>query len=228
MEALVFDIETGPEQDSVLTLMEPEFSAPSNYRDEAKIAEHIDRQRMEWREKAALDATTGRILAIGTMLDDKQRLLSVDPEHGISEQEVIRSFWEQAAPNGRWRHLVGFNSNRFDIPYLIRRSYKLGIRVPFGAMNGRYLNPKFIDLMDFWRLGDFHASISLDRLARHLGVGAKNGNGAEFAALLETDRASALDYLANDIRLTVAVAKRLGVIEDRASSSTPVEAEADY
>lgn len=212
MDALVFDIETGPEVDEVLAAMEPEFSAPANFKDPAKIAEKIDAQRAAWRERAALCATSGRVLAIGIMLDDELSLLVVNEAESFGEADLLEMFWKLAAPNGMWRHLVGFNSNRFDIPFLIRRSYKLGVAVPFGALNGRYLNPRFIDLMDTWRLGDFQASISLDRLARHLGVGAKNGNGAFFATLLDEDREAALDYLRNDMAMTVAVARKLGVL----------------
>lgn len=212
MDALVFDIETGPEVDEVLSAMEPDFAAPANFKDPQKIAEKIDSQRTAWREKAALCATSGRVLAIGIMLSDELSLLVVNEAESFGEAELLKAFWELAAPNGMWRHLVGFNSNRFDIPFLIRRSYKLGVAVPFGALNGRYLNPRFIDLMDTWRLGDFQASISLDRLARHLGVGAKNGNGAFFATLLDEDREAALDYLRNDMAMTVAVARKLGVL----------------
>ena len=212
MDALVFDIETGPEVEAVLAAMEPEFSAPANFKDPAKIAEKIEGQRAAWRERAALCATTGRVLAIGMMLNDQLDLLVVDSEQGVSEVDLLTAFWEIAAPEGIWRHLVGFNSNRFDIPFLIRRSYKLGVAVPYGALNGRYLNGRFIDLMESWKLGDYQASISLDRLAKHLGVGAKNGNGAHFAVLLQEDRAAALDYLRNDIAMTVAVARKLGVV----------------
>lgn len=212
MNALIFDIETGPEIEKVLAEMEPEFTAPANFKDPKKIAEKIEAQRAAWREKAALCATTGRVLAIGIMLNEEIDLLVVDPEEGFTEADLLDRFWQLAAPEGNWRHLVGFNSNRFDIPFLIRRSYKLGVTLPYGALNGRYLNSRFIDLMESWKLGDYQASISLDRLAKHLGVGAKNGDGARFAELLEQDRNAALDYLRNDIEMTVAVARKLRVI----------------
>jgi len=32
MDALIFDIETGPEVEEVLSAMEPEFSAPANFK----------------------------------------------------------------------------------------------------------------------------------------------------------------------------------------------------
>jgi len=214
MDALIFDIETGPECDEVLSVMEPEFSAPSNWKDPAKIAEKVNEQREAWRAKAALCATTGRVLAIGLADKNGIELLCVndnedDPK---SERDIISEFWETACPNGKWRHLIGFNSNRFDIPFLVRRSYKLRIKVPYGVTNGRYLNQRFIDLMDSWKVGDYQASISLDRLAAHLGCTRKNGDGAMFAELLDEDPDQALEYLRNDIVMTQEVATALGVV----------------
>ena len=51
---------------------------------------------------------------------------------------------------------------------------------------------------------------SLDTIAKHLGVGAKNGSGADFAALWQSDRAKAADYLRNDLQLTARIAEALG------------------
>ena len=53
---------------------------------------------------------------------------------------------------------------------------------------------------------------SLDAIAKHLGVGAKNGNGADFAKLWQKDRAKAVEYLRNDVQLTAKVAEVLGVL----------------
>ena len=67
-----------------------------------------------------------------------------------------------------------------------------------------------IDLRDAWQLGDRQARGSLDVIAKHLGVGTKNGNGADFAKLWQTDRKQALAYLKNDLELTARVAEALG------------------
>jgi len=53
---------------------------------------------------------------------------------------------------------------------------------------------------------------SLDSIAKPLGVGAKNGSGADFAALWQSDRAKVADYLRNDLQLTARVAEALGVM----------------
>ena len=67
-----------------------------------------------------------------------------------------------------------------------------------------------LDLRDAWQLGDRQARGSLDSIAKHLGVGTKNGSGAEFAALWQSDRAKATEYLRNDLQLTARIADALG------------------
>jgi hypothetical protein len=65
--------------------------------------------------------------------------------------------------------------------------------------------------MDVWNLGDYKGRISLDTLSKFLGVGEKNGKGAEFAGLWATDRQKAMKYLMNDLELTARVGKVMGV-----------------
>lgn len=107
--------------------------------------------------------------------------------------------------------MVGFNICSFDLPFLIRRSWKHGVPVPFGIRRGRYWGEQVIDLRELWQLGDRQARGSLDAIARHLGVGAKNGDGKEFAALWQRDRPKAEAYLRNDLDMTARVAGALGV-----------------
>jgi hypothetical protein len=84
--------------------------------------------------------------------------------------------------------------------------------VPFGIRRGRYWSDEMVDLRDAWQLGDRQARGSLDTIAKHLGVGAKNGSGADFAALWQSDREKATEYLRNDLQLTARVAEALGVV----------------
>jgi len=113
---------------------------------------------------------------------------------------------------GRINPLIGFNICNFDLPFLYRRSWKHRIAVPFGIRRGRYWSDQVVDLRDAWQLGDRQARGSLDSIARHLGVGAKNGDGKAFAELWQSDRKSAEAYLRNDIELTAKVADVLGIV----------------
>jgi hypothetical protein len=68
-----------------------------------------------------------------------------------------------------------------------------------------------VDLRDGWQLGDRQARGSLDSIAKHLGLGGKNGDGKAFAELWRSDREKAAAYLRNDLELTARIAGALGV-----------------
>jgi hypothetical protein len=194
---IVFDCETGPASDAAEYA--PDFEAPSNYKDPVKIAAYKAEKLTEWINQAALSAVTGELLAIGLREDGKTTILCSD------ERSMLVELWAYVAPDGVLRApLIGFNSNRFDIPFLVRRSWRHGVQPARGLMRGRYMSDGLIDLMQVWQLGT---------LARWLGVGAKSGDGAAFAELLKTDREAALDYLRNDVELTERCAVALGILE---------------
>jgi DNA polymerase III epsilon subunit-like protein len=113
---------------------------------------------------------------------------------------------------GRINELIGFNSNQFDLPFLVRRSWKHRVPVPPGIRRGRYWSEQMIDLREHWQLGDRQARGSLDAIAKHLGIGAKNGSGSDFARLWVNDRPKAVEYLRNDLQLAAGVARALGII----------------
>jgi hypothetical protein len=187
--------------------MMPEFKAPANYSDPIKIAAVVTEKRNEWLEKAALCATTGTVLAIGLRCDGKNLVFGSG-----DEAQDLRGFWaqvEKAAREGSV--MVGFNIERFDLPFLVRRSWVLGVTVPMGVYAGRYLNHHvFFDIYTEWQCGNREATISLKRLGEFLGVGTKEDSMAKtFGAIWVTDRKAALAYLENDLVLTNAVADKI-------------------
>jgi hypothetical protein len=82
-----------------------------------------------------------------------------------------------------------------------------------GIRRGRYWSDQMVDLRDVWQLGDRMARGSLDAITKHLGVGAKNCDGKEFARLWKEDRATAEAYLRNDLELTARVGCAIGVLD---------------
>ena len=126
------------------------------------------------------------------------------------EAQMLREFWEMTRGEmGRINQMVGFNTHLFDLPFLIRRSWKHRVQVPFGIRRGRYWSDEMVDLRDAWQLGDRQARGSLDAIAKHLGIGGKNGSGADFARLWQSDRGKAVEYLRNDLELTARMAEAL-------------------
>lgn len=201
-----------------------------NLKDKAKIEEKIEAAReahnlavskydekaateqaehwVKFVDKAALSAVAGRVVAIGYWRNGQPRI-SAKPE----EEETIRGFWgmyQHCQLAGA--HIIGFNSLGFDVPFLVRRSWLLGIPVPPSVIErGRYWSPVFIDLMQVWNCTS-REYVGLDYLAQAFGIGGKNGDGARFAKLWATDREAAVAYLNNDLDMTAKLAERLGVI----------------
>ncbi len=211
---IVFDIETGPAPLDVIELHMPEIDAPSNYKDPAKIEEYKSVQREKFIQKAALSPLTGRVLAIGVWVNGRYRSYICEDLPG-AEADCIRWFWNLISVR---TVLVGFNSNGFDLPFLMRRSWALGVIPPGGRLDPswRFSSSLHIDLMEMWRLGDRQLFISLDAVSRYLGTGQKTSDGELFYKVLRAFPEEAEAYLRNDVELTFALAKKLRVIHDEA------------
>jgi len=175
-----------------------------------------------WQEfvsKAALSPITGQVLAIG-MQSMESGKIGIDGD-GVDELELIERFWlKYRQCREKARRMCGYNIFGFDLPFLIRRSWLLGVDVPATVFesNGRYLDSRvFVDLMQLWGCG-LRDYCKLDELTKAFGIGGKpvvNGvqvNGSHFAGLWATDRPKAIEYLTNDLFLEAALASRLGVV----------------
>jgi hypothetical protein len=216
MSTYIFDIETGPRSRAELAECVPHFDAPANWKDPEKIRAYVAEKEAEWFQSGALSALTGRVLAIGYT---NEATGEIGFFASNNEAADIAAFWQLIAPTGYLQaELIGFNSNRFDLPFLIRRSWHLRVSVPTELVSGRFLPSQCRDLLDCWRCGNREDSVSLDRLAQFLGVGRKTGHGADFASQWATDPAGALDYLANDLRLTRRCAVALGLLAQPSAS----------
>lgn len=204
---IVFDIESGPLPLSHLESIMPEFKAAANLKDPAKIAASIAEKRESFVSDAALDATTGRVLAIGHFIGESYGEL-----HGPDEAALLTGFWNilRSFQSGNQAfELIGFNSNQFDLPFLFQRSIALNVPIPLGLRQGRYWANHVIDLREVWNFGRKEQKGSLDHICRSLGLGQKSGSGADFAKLYETDPEKALAYLKNDCLLTKKLAERI-------------------
>lgn len=227
-----FDGELGP--------FDPSAVKCGNLRDaakiEAKIAdaaaahraalESMDQRRAEhektWYDRCALSPLTGHVLAVGWMegadtrdcfcVGDEFTSETGQPVVIIDENWLIEYVWRTLA-DVKSAPFVGHNIFGFDLPFLIRRSWLLGIDVPDHIRNGRYWSPIFVDLMDVWGCGS-REMVALDTLAKACGLAGKPDgiNGGMFAELLRTNRPQAIAYLKNDLAMTWGVASQLQVV----------------
>ena len=207
---IIFDIETGalPFGELAIPAFNPSDVKLGNTKDPDKIAERIrqaeENHVTDYIKNAALDALSGQVLCIGYRLErDEPAILSSDAD---GEAAMLRQWWELLNTWERQPRLIGFNIKAFDLPFLIKRSWRHRVAVPYWIRHGRYWNDLVVDLREVWQLGDNRAHGSLGAISRHLGLGEKSGNGADFANLWKTNRQAAIDYCLQDVKLTQQVA----------------------
>lgn len=176
------------------------------------------------RDKAALSPVTGQILAIGCYGTEQKKAAIAGIDSVEDEKAAISDFFTKFAKcRTNNRLMVGFNSNAFDLPFLVKRAWLLGVDVPgeLQSVDGRYFDRVFVDLLARWKCGvnggnggGNGSSITLDGLARFFGVGGKTDGvcGKDFARLWKEDREKATAYLVNDLVITAECASRMGFV----------------
>lgn len=207
---LILDIETRPLPLEVLKErgLFPKFKPPANYKDPEKIKAAELEHEAKCLESAALDPIMSEVCAVGVLTDRGEPHTFFGPE-----PQLIMDLWEDCSDAlNQQGMIIGFNICSFDLTYLFRRSWALGIKPLMALRNGRYWSHHVVDLLDQWKLGNYQDSASLDRICRHLGIPGKTGSGKDFAKLLETDHEAAKEYLIGDLTRTQKVAQRIGVI----------------
>lgn len=228
---IVFDIETGPLPLAELRASLPPFDEEEvkvgNLKDPDKIKAKIEEARVAHEEqfiaRAALSPLTGRIICIGYLSTDKgATVIDAGEKDGGGEGEILMNFWRRYGLCRRdKRLLVGHNLVGFDIPFIVRRSWLLGVDVAATVFErGRYLDSlTFADTMQLWSCGTRDPWIKLETLSKAFGGGGKpigedgeKVDGAMFADLWRLDRAKAEAYLRNDLEMTARVAQRMGLI----------------
>ena len=221
MKAIIFDIETGPLSDSelepLLASVNPETVKLGNLKDPAKISAKVEEKKQKLLEDAALRATTGRVVAIGYLINESGET-KLTP-HDWNERQILANFWEHFAYCRRQRlKLIGFNICGFDLPFLMQRSWILGIPMPDDIRDGHKWDSTIIDLAKEWGCGVYGSYTSLHEICTSMGIPGKNGKATEFAGLWLSenadDQAQAAAYLKNDLSMTHKLAERMGVTDE--------------
>jgi predicted PolB exonuclease-like 3'-5' exonuclease len=207
--AIILDLETAP-IDGVEALVEP-VEAAANLRDPEKIAADIARKQAAQVDRAALYAYTARIVALGVVEaggHEAVHLCRTEPE----EIYALTAFWAVAQAEAKFTHpIVTFNGRVFDLPVLLVRSLLLGVPHPDISLD-RYRSPH-IDLLDLLTYHGTIAARSLKWYAKRFGIAVEDQtSGKDIAQLVQAGDWTAVQaHCLSDIRLTRALAERLGV-----------------
>lgn len=216
---LFFDIETEVHSDALQYMDDP--TPPSNYKTEEAITKYITEKKAEMVEKAALDPDYGRISAISMLFDSKKiTMITSKPETlgdykpaksslDSLEAAMIRRFWDELYV---YKNICcGYNILSFDLPYLMRRSFDLGIRsIPIHSNElAKYRTMPVLDLMAV--LFNWGQAKSLKWVAKRYGL--KNPlpdlDGSMYAMMDEETR---IKYVENDVNLVVQLYEKMAGI----------------
>jgi len=212
-----YDIETGPAHDEFLLPIIPKFKAPSTWKDPDKIAANIDEQQRKWVGNAALAPETGMVYGIGVKSEKTTDIFSRgDKEKTLEdEKDDIMRFFQFIETHHTNATFIGWNTNDFDIPFLVGRAVFHSLRVPPAFYTGGSYGSggkQFRDLCIEACYGSYERKrkkVSLQKMAVALGVGDKDGTGKFYAEVWRENRDEAIAYLENDLQLTLAIGNKM-------------------
>ena len=179
---------------------------------EAEYYAKAKASRDEFVAKAALKPETGSVLCIGFAYEDSDDVTVLSG----SEAEILRNFWQlYSRVFTDNQSIIGWNILDFDLPFLIRRSWKHSINIPKQLFNshGRLSDSTFCDLKKIYACGVYGEHHSLDTAAKHIlgrGKSDQEVTGAEFWRFWEgtpEQQALARQYLTNDVLLVKGLAE---------------------
>lgn len=221
---LVLDLESAPLM-NVRDYVDPpdlaDIQAPSNYVKPEAIAGYVEREKakrltefdQDCDSKAALDFNLARVVAIGIWTEIHGTVPIHCPDEP-AEIAAIKALWILA----KGRTIVGFRIREFDLPLLMQRSRYLGIPHPTLDL-GRYARGSGIcDLYDLLTFQDLRGETimrrSLASFCRRFGISVDDSvKGKDIAALVAAgDWESVLSHVRSDVQITLALARRLGVV----------------
>ena len=211
---IIVDIETCGLPNAA-NFLEP-VTPDARLKDPDKIAADIYAKAAARDGKTALDWNVGRIVALGSWTEQGGTRAVICPteEH---EAAAISGFWSEA----RRRNIVTFYGRGFDLPFLIQRSRFLGLAYPmldlrpYGGGQGN--TDLFLELT-FGKKDTPCMRTTLTAFCRRFGIPVTDDvSGKDIAALVAAgDWDAVRRHVTSDVELTVALARKLGVVNQPA------------
>jgi hypothetical protein len=172
--------------------------------------------------RLALDGDLGRVLTIGLVVEHDEQvihrgLLGRERQtmmFHLDEGRTLRSFWKLLQDfNVRRDLVVGHNLFDFDLPFLYKRSVIQRVRPSVDLPFTRYRSQPIFDTMHQWNKWSPRKFISLDRLAKVLGLESSKGQGIDGSRVYDKFCAGChqeiADYCMRDVELVRAAYYRM-------------------
>jgi hypothetical protein len=188
--------------------------------------------KLKWIDSACLRAETAQIplicslnadrsitvIFIGTLAElDMKRIASVnrvDIKPCKDEGELLKAWWDYVSyvlGEDISAVFAGFNTSKFDLGLLNRRSWINRVPITVRTHKNRYPDSEtWLDLMEVWQCGDRQMYISADTVAAALGVRGKTDHGGNFGAKWRESKTDGIIYCMNDVLCEGAIAEAMG------------------
>lgn len=184
--------------------------------------------------RSALNGDTGRLLCIGFVDEGCGRqpvkgVLGWDRGRGCftdDEDQILRGFWEMMRTfRPCVDRIVGHNIYNFDLPFIYKRSVVCGVRPSIELNFARYRNQPIYDTMCEWEKWNLRYTISLDRLARVLGLESPKTDECDGSRIAELfahgEHKTIRDYCLKDVITTRRIYRRMTFADVPAPKSKP-------
>ena len=207
MKHIVFDIETIPQDEAKLLALAPEFAAPANLKDPAKIEAAIAKKRSDYLADAALNWKTAEIVLIGAGDD-----AGIQSFTAGTEKELVGNFLTllgDALADGV--AVGGHNVKGFDLPMLVNRARVHGLKIPATLLSFWKGRPQWaeniFDTLEILSFGKSFEGNGVEDVARVFGLPPKLGQGGDFPLLWRADRDGAIAYNRRDVEIEIEIAR---------------------
>lgn len=239
MKNLYIDIETIPTQserirDIIAADIDAKHAdalasirAPSNYKDEAKIAEYIERAKHELGEQRAedygdavrdtsLDGAYGEVYCIGFAVDGFEPEVfsrAADFKNAASERVVLSRFFDSISARisaGRQPIIIGHTVVSFDLRFLWQRAMVNGARPPtWLPRDPKPWGDEVFDTMVAW--AGPRDRVKLDKLCAAFDLPGKGGFSGKdvWPAVQRGEHDRVAGYCKNDVSITRAIHRRM-------------------
>ena len=144
--------------------------------------------------RLALDGDFGRVLTVGVIVEQDEQIIHrglLGRERQtmmfhLDEARTLRGFWKLLKGfNLRHDQIIGHNLFDFDLPFLYKRSVIQRVRPAVELPFTRYRSQPIFDTMQQWNKWSPRKSVSLDRLARVLGLESSKRLGIDGGRVYE-------------------------------------------
>jgi hypothetical protein len=186
------------------------------------VGEEVVRCSDEEYRRLALDGDFGRVLTVGVIVEQNDRVLHrglLGRERQtmmfhLDEARTLRGFWKLLRGfDVRRDQVVGHNLFDFDLPFLYKRSVIQRVRPAVELPFTRYRSQPIFDTMHQWNKWSPRKFVSLDRLAKVLGLESSKGQGIDggrvYDKFCEGCHQEIAEYCMRDVELVRAAYYRM-------------------